>query len=296
MIIEEIFGKKKWTDSETLILDFIENNAKIVINLSLEELSSHCYVSQASVIRLCKKLGMKGYSDFRVALASKLASFVFVDEKIHVDIPLKENDSTEMIASTFLNLTHQSLEKAYSNININDIDAAASLITNADIVYIYGRGESLIVAEDFHYKLLRIGKLSVLETPNGFQEAMCVNQTGKVKSAALVISQYCNSRQVNYVIDELMANRVPYILLTAAEKPWPYDYFSKVTLKVQESESRYKMGSFSSRTSMLFTLDCLYGKIFSLDYKKNNENLAQFSKRKVERDYFYNSKNNGTLD
>ena len=55
MIIEQLFGKKKLTESEKQIINFIESNPRLVINLSLEELSQKCYVSQA----LCKKLGTK---------------------------------------------------------------------------------------------------------------------------------------------------------------------------------------------------------------------------------------------
>lgn len=76
MLIEQLFGKKKLTDSEKQIVDFIEANPRIVINLSLEELSEQCYVSQASIIRLCKKLGTKGFAEFKIRLASELSAFV----------------------------------------------------------------------------------------------------------------------------------------------------------------------------------------------------------------------------
>jgi DNA-binding MurR/RpiR family transcriptional regulator len=64
-------------------------------------------------------------------------------------------------------------------------------------------------------------------------------------------------------------------------------------LQVHSSESRFKMGSFSSRTSMLYVLDCLYGILFSLDYDKNMDNLVKFARRKVERSYFYSGLGRG---
>ena len=42
---------------------------------------------------------------------------------------------------------------------------------------------------------------------------------------------------------------------------------------------------------MLYLLDCLYGQIFALDYETNKNNLTLFSQRKIERSYFYDSKN-----
>ena len=86
-----------------------------------------------------------------------------------------------------------------------------------------------------------------------------------------------------------MSAKIPYILVTAAEKAWPYENFASAALRVTSTESRFKMGSFVSRTAMLYLLDCLYGQIFALDYEENKNNLTRFSQRKIERSYFYNS-------
>ena len=50
--------------------------------------------------------------------------------------------------------------------------------------------EGLLVAEDFHYKLLRIGLNAQLESLNGFQEARSHVPNPKLKERALVVSQY----------------------------------------------------------------------------------------------------------
>lgn len=288
MIMEQLFGKKKLTESEQQIVSFIESNPRIVVNLSLEELSENCYVSQASIIRLCKKLGTKGFADFKIRLASELSTFALDDKEIHVDVPIPENADCRSIAETFFNLSSQTLKTTYNNLDFNAIKRAARMLAKADLVHIYGRGESLVLAEDFHYKLIRIGVNASLETLNGFQEAKCLIPNSKLSQAALVISHYCNSRQVHYIVDELMSSKIPFVLITAADNPWPYDKLAAVTLRITCLESRFKIGSFASRVAMLYLLDCLYGQIFSLDYEKNKNNLTQFSQRKVERSYFYN--------
>ena len=91
-----------------------------------------------------------------------------------------------------------------------------------------------------------------------------------------MVSQYCNSPQVHYIIDELMSANIPFVLVTAAEKAWPYDKFAQVTLRISCTESRYKMGSFASRNAFLYLLDCLYGTMFSLNYEQNKQNLSAF--------------------
>ena len=288
MIIEQLFGKKKLTESEQQIVSFIESNPRIVINLSLEELSEKCYVSQASIIRLCKKMGTKGFSDFKIKVASELSTFALDDKEVHVDVPIPENAECKDIAEIFFNLSTQTLKTTYNNLDFNVLKRTAKMLAQADMVHIYGRGESLILAEDFHYKLIRLGISSSLESQNGFQEAKCLIPNNNINQVALLISHYCNSRQVHYIADELMSSKIPFILITAADNPWPYDKFATETLRITCSESRFKLGSFASRVAMTYLLDCLYGQIFSLNYEKNKNNLTLFSQRKVERSYFYN--------
>lgn len=287
MIIEQLVGNKKLTKIEEQVIQFIQDYPRAVINLSLEQLSKQCFVSQASIIRLCKKLGTKGFADFKIQLASELSSFALDGKQISVDIPIPPNESCENIAKIFYNLSVKTLEHTFNTLNFNEIEEAAKLLTESDTVYLYGRGESLILAEDFHYKLIRLGIHSSLETLNGFQEARSSHTNSKLNEVALIISQYCNSNQFHYVVDELMSNNIPFILLTATQKTWPYDHFAKVTLRINCLESRHKMGSFTSRTAMLYLLDCIFGQMFSLNYEQNITNLARFSQRKIERDYYY---------
>jgi len=287
MIIEQLSYNKNLTETEKRIAKFLQDYPRVTINLSLDELSRECFVSQASIIRMCKKLGTKGFADFKIQLASELSTFALDGQQIPVDIPIYPNMSCDDIAKTFYNLSHQALEYTFNNLDMKAVKKAANLLAKADIVQLYGRGESLIIAEDFHYKLIRIGINSNLETLNGFQEVNNGHTNVKISKVALIISQYCNSHQLQYVLDELMSCNTPFILLTAAENAWPYDRFAEVTLRIKCSESRYKMGSFASRTAMLYLLDCVYGQMFALNYKQNMDNLISFSKRKAERIYYY---------
>lgn len=286
MILEKLTSDR-FTASEKQVIDFIRQHPRVVINLSLEELAAATYVSQASIIRLSKKLGTKGFADFKVQLAAELSAFSQDRKEIPVDIPIPPDCGTQDIARVFYNLSRQALDTTLNLLDMESLRKAADLLTSADLIHLYGRGESLIVAEDFHYKLLRIGMHSHLENLNGFQEAQGRGANPRIRECALVVSQYCNSSQVHYIVDELRSAGIPFVLLTAAENPWPYHKHAAVTLRISCKESRYKMGSFASRTAMLFLLDCLYGEIFSRQYEKNKKNLAEFSGRKMERDYYY---------
>lgn len=126
MMVEQIFGRLNLTSTEKQIVDFIEANPRIVINLPLDELSEQCYVSQASVIRFCKKLGMKGFADFKIKLASQLSTFAANGQSIHVDMPIGENADGPEIAETFYHLTAQALKTTYDSLDYQALRKAAS--------------------------------------------------------------------------------------------------------------------------------------------------------------------------
>jgi DNA-binding MurR/RpiR family transcriptional regulator len=291
MLIEQLSNTARLTSSEQQIAEFVLSYPQFVIDLPLAELAGRAYVSEASIIRFAKKLGCKGYADFKIRLARELDSFTGDRPVIPVDIPLASGSDVRTASTTMYDLSLQALEEARRELDLNLIQRAALIFQRSDFIRIYGRGESLVLAEDFHYKLLRIGVRSALSSPNGFQEAASLSAPRRgIKESALVISEYCNSHHVNYIVDELREAKIPFVLLTAAEEPWPYQRFAAVTLHYPSSESRHKMGSFASRTAALYVLDCLFATLFSLDYERNRDNLERASQRKVKREYFYRSK------
>lgn len=53
------------TISELDVLRFIDNNKKLFLDCSIKELSGVTFVSTATIMRLCKKLGFSGYLEFK---------------------------------------------------------------------------------------------------------------------------------------------------------------------------------------------------------------------------------------
>jgi DNA-binding MurR/RpiR family transcriptional regulator len=57
------------TAQEKHIVDFILNNPEVVFQSTAYELAQQTYTSASTIVRLCKKLGTKGYPDFQLKLA-----------------------------------------------------------------------------------------------------------------------------------------------------------------------------------------------------------------------------------
>ncbi len=273
ILLEQLKQKELFTNAEQPVVDYILENPERILQLSLKQLARESFSSEATVIRTCRKLGVNGFADFKLSLAYELNSFLLRDGKITIDIPIGPEDDENRIAKIFLNLSYHSLTETFQNLDMRKLRRAANMIRRADGVSLYGRGESMIIAEDFHLKLLKIGIRSGLD-PNGMQE---VRSRGNfTNEVALVVSYYADTRQAQYIVEELARFKTKTILLTANEKS---PLVGKVTLPifVQMNETRCKMGAFASRTAMQYVLDCIYGILFAMDYEKNRKLLEDFS-------------------
>lgn len=94
------------SENDYHIIDYIEHHTEAVKAMTIMELSGHCNISKSSILRLTKKLGFTGFSEFkfylREAQTGKLNSTtenaILTSEKdIKRTIQLFENQSKEAI-------------------------------------------------------------------------------------------------------------------------------------------------------------------------------------------------------
>ena len=57
--------------SEKQIADWISENPGQIISLSIVELAEKCKCSEATIVRFAKRLGLSGYQELKISLASE---------------------------------------------------------------------------------------------------------------------------------------------------------------------------------------------------------------------------------
>src|SRR5690625_3969871 len=58
-----------FTTTEKKVADYIIENMKEVIYMSITDLAEACHVGESSIFRFCKTLDLRGYQEFKIALA-----------------------------------------------------------------------------------------------------------------------------------------------------------------------------------------------------------------------------------
>ena len=266
LLVDRLKKQEKFSDTEKSIARYILEHPKEVMSLTIHELSHLAFTSPASISRFCVKLGVSGFSDLKMKLSLELSSFSVSGDRIATDLPFTQNQSAHEIMSSILQLNYQTMDDTFKNLDQIQMERIAKMIFKSSHIYLYGRGQSLIQALDFQYKLFRVGIDCNLESHNGFQ--LMKSSTQPVGSMALMISYYGVGDENFKIMKNLKSRGIKVILITGPETN-RLSILADEVVHVPPSEKLLtKMASYSSRTAIQLVLDLLYALIFSLDYNK----------------------------
>lgn len=71
-IMTQLEFELEFSDSEKEIARYILNHGDDVLSMSVKQLAQHTYTSPATIVRLCKKIGLDGYNDFKIKYSAEL--------------------------------------------------------------------------------------------------------------------------------------------------------------------------------------------------------------------------------
>ncbi|MDD2442651.1 MAG: MurR/RpiR family transcriptional regulator, partial [Eubacteriales bacterium] len=121
--------RKSLSQTEQKVIDFILAHPREVIYLSITGLAEKSGVSDATIVRVCKRIGMQGYQDLKVNLAQDIVSPL---ESIHEE--LKDGDGPEQILEKVFNSAIHTLEYTRRIASADSLEKAAGLLASADAV------------------------------------------------------------------------------------------------------------------------------------------------------------------
>ena len=144
--------RKSLSKSEERVISYIIDHPEEVVYLSVSGLAEKSGVSDATVVRTCRKIGMSGYQDLKVTLAQDIVTPL---QSIHEEITEHDNDITIM-EKVFQSTIH-TLKFTYDTFKIESISKAVELICASKQIAIIGLGNSNSIAVDAMHKFMRLG-------------------------------------------------------------------------------------------------------------------------------------------
>ena len=109
-VLDALRRMQGFTNTEQDLARFILDNLDDVLQMNISDLSGATFTSTATVVRLCRKLGVSGYRDFRIALAGDVEQARSATFEVNPDFPFLEGSNTHDIIQSVSQLTKQAAE------------------------------------------------------------------------------------------------------------------------------------------------------------------------------------------
>ena len=145
----------QFTKAEKKVADYILENPKKVLFMSISDLAGACDVGDTSVFRFCKTMNVKGYQEFKMMLSlSMRASESPLTDSEDTTITLEDNISE--LAKKVLSENVSAIQETYSLIDVKQMTAAMDALSSAKRIVFFGVGTSMLTAMKAMNKFLRI--------------------------------------------------------------------------------------------------------------------------------------------
>lgn len=249
------------------IADFVLAQPERVVRMSVTELSEATGASEGSVINFCRSLGLSGFQHMKLSLAQEIVRPV---QFIHED--LEQDDDLETVCRKVFHSGIQALRDTHSVLDAHALGQAVAAMRAAKRIEIYGIGSSAPIAEDAHYRMLRIGLDARVMTDSHIQ-AISASRTGP-DVAVLTISHTGATHET------LAATRLAHeagaktIVITNYARS-PIQSHADILLYTMARETRFRTEAMASRIAQLCVIDALIAALALADYDRATETLRK---------------------
>ncbi|WP_164215273.1 MurR/RpiR family transcriptional regulator [Virgibacillus sp. YIM 98842] len=266
MLMEQ--HKNKFTKSELKLYNFITENFENIVYQSLTEMAIACHVGEATVLRFCRKLGYKGYQEFKLALARELS----IREKHGNDGTYIDKVRNNMI---------QAVDDTYKLVDDDHLQMAIDKIHDAQSVVVYGVSSSGIAGLDMQNRLMRIG-MNIETITDSHNQVIRSNSTNR-ETVIIAISLTGSTKDIVDAVKTAKSNGAAVIAITNYMES-PLTSYADIVLLTSAKENPLDSGSLVSKISQLFVIDLLCTGITMKNYegaKQIKEQVAQTISEKL---------------
>ena len=231
------------------IADFIVDHASDVVHMSVTEVAERAQASEGSVVGLCQQIGAKGFQNLKIALAHDLVQPV---QFIHED--LQPTDTVPTIVEKIIHSDIQALNDTLSVLDAAAMSRAVDILRNAERIELYGIGSAAPIAEDAHYRMLRIGFACKVLVDSHVQ-AISASLTDS--TVATITVSHSGSTQETVLATRLAKEAGARTICITNFGKSPIQAYADVVLHTMARETRFRTEAMTSRIAQLAIVDAL---------------------------------------
>ncbi|MEN8113927.1 MAG: MurR/RpiR family transcriptional regulator [Actinomycetota bacterium] len=254
------------TGAERRVADYVAAEPDETISLSITDLAQRSSASEATVVRLCKKLQLRGYQDLRIALAQDVGDDRI--REIHEDVEL-DDDAGTVMSKVFAG-AKRALDDTLAIANAEEMQKALDALSEVESLSFFGIGASGAVARDAYYRFMKLGYHCYALTDSSSQ--MTRVATMGPHDGVVAISHSGRSRDLVAAVEAASERGAVTIGITQFGRQ-PLVSVCDVTLFTSSGETAFRSEAMASRIAEHALLDSLLVGLSLTRYEQTVSNL-----------------------
>jgi len=263
--------------AEKRVADYIHEHPEELIHFTVTELADATQTSESTVVRLCQKLGYKGYQEFKIMLARDLVAPT--DAIFEAIAP---TDPIDVLKSKVFQANIQALRDTIEVLSDDMLRRAADAIRGAKKMDIYGIGGSSSIAWDAYHKFHRVGIVCIAHSDSDMMATSATLLTPD--DVALGISHTGGSRDIVESLRLAKEAGATTICITHNAAS-PITKVADISLFTAARETAFSSDAMTSRVAQLSIIDTVYLAVALSHYDKSLALIQKTRRASASRRY-----------
>lgn len=278
MIIHKLNNvRKNLSIKELSVADYIFDNRQDIKAMSIQELSKLTQASTSTILRLCKKLGFEGFSDFKIDLIASLNN----EYKVIFQEDISLEDSIEEVNNKVYQMEKSALDETYALINKKQLTQAIDLLNNSNKVVIFGVGNSALSGKELEYQLIKLKKNLCCHFDYHTQRNALA--TMDENDLLIIISHSGETLECINLLKQAKENNIPSIAITKFGQT-KASSLASVVLHTSSNEERLRLIPIRSQISQLTVINILLTNLFIKKYDQD----SLLEKKQIKKHFLIN--------
>lgn len=248
-----------FTASEKKLADYILSAQNSISRMSISELASACAVADATVSRFCRRLGYKGYPDFKIAIANASVGRL---EDNPLSGEITPEDDLETISRKLLNASVTAMNQTREVLNLQAVAQAAAILRSSTSVYCMGQGGSMLIAAEAAHLFSTISSKFRPVSDSHMQAMAAVLME---PTDAVLFFSYSGSTLAMLDTLKSVRERGAKVILVTRFPNSPGAALADIVLQCGANENPLQSGSIPARIAQMYLVDVLFSEFTRKD-------------------------------
>jgi DNA-binding MurR/RpiR family transcriptional regulator len=217
-----------------------------LIYMSITELALKLNIAEATILRFCRKLGYKGFQDFKLNLSQDLGS--------------TDNASLSNAGEVIKKKILEGLDFSCKNLDYAKVDSVSEAIWKSRKLCVFGLGNSYVATNFASARLIKAG-IIVSNSPDPHVEAIEAGNLNK-DDVVILCSVTGGTKDIIDVAKIAHDNKATVVVITNYVNS-PLAKYGKYIFVSSGKEAPYEGGTVSSIVSQIFILDVICDGVFA---------------------------------